>query len=67
MEKYSEVYYDKILDDYKEILPELANDFQKTIEETFTSFKATIDEAVEAVKKDNPEFKNIYFLVTSFE
>jgi hypothetical protein len=60
IKKYADDY-GKILNDYKEILPELATDFQKTIEESLINFTTTIDEAVEAVKKENPIFKDISF------
>lgn len=42
---------ENFLEDYKGILPEL--------DETLISFKTNIDEAIEAVKKNNPEFKNM--------
>jgi len=50
--KYSEEFaedYSANLDDYKDILPELAD------------FKATVDEAVRNLIKDNPNFRGIPF------
>ena len=63
---------ERYLEDYKELVPELADNIQKTIEETTTTFKTAVDEAmatfkkaldeaIEAVIKENPAFEDIPF------
>ena len=58
------------LEDYKDLVPELADNMQKTIEETTTTFKTAVDEvmatfktavdeAIETVREENPNFREI--------